>query len=113
MSRTRRTFSPYTLDAAGVLGTQVAQARREKRWTLEELAERAGVTPFTVRKVERGDPTVAVGTAFEVARLVGVPLFGTDDRTTMEGLLRQGRERLALLPVRVRAAPSQVPSGDF
>ena len=46
-------------------------------------------------------------------RLVGVPLFGSDDRTTMAGLLRQGRERLALLPVRVRAAPSQVPSGDF
>jgi hypothetical protein len=45
--RTRRTFSRQTLDAAEVLGQQVAQARRERRLTLEELAERAGVTPFT------------------------------------------------------------------
>ncbi len=29
----------------------------------------------TLRKVERGDPTVAPGTAFDVAVLVGVPLF--------------------------------------
>lgn len=113
MRRTHRVFSHYTLDAAGVLGTQIAQARREKRWKQEELAERAGVAPFTVRKVERGDPTVALGTAFEIARLVGVPLFGAEDPATMTGLLRQGRDRLALLPARVRSAPSRVPSGDF
>ena len=102
MPRTRRTFSQQTTDAATVLGQQVAQARRERRLTQEELAERAGVTPFTVSKVERGDPTVALGTAFEVARLVGVPLFGVDDRATMDGLARQGRDRLTLLPARVR-----------
>lgn len=113
MPRTRRTFSRQTLDAAEVLGLQVAQARRERRWTLEDLAERAGVTPFTVRKVERGDPTVALGTAFEVAWLVGVPVFGTEDRTTMAGLVRQGRDRLALLQTRVRPASTEVPSGDF
>lgn len=113
MPRTTRTFSNYTRDAAAVLGTQVAQARRDKRWTIEQLAERAGVTPFTVRKVERGDPTVAMGTAFEIAWLVGVPLFGTDDRAAMADHLRQGRDRLSLLPARVRQAPSRVPSGDF
>jgi DNA-binding XRE family transcriptional regulator len=111
--RTTRTFSSYTLDAAAVLGMQVAQARREKRWTIDQLAERAGVTPFTVRKVERGDPTVAMGTAFEIAWLVGVPLFGTDDRSVMADILRQGRDRLSLLPARVRQTPSRVPSGDF
>jgi DNA-binding XRE family transcriptional regulator len=111
--RSRRTFSRQTLDAAEVLGQQVAQARRERRLTLEELAERAGVAPFTVSKVERGDPTVALGTAFEVARLVGVPLFGVEDRTTMAGLVRQGRDRLTLLPARVRTSAGEAPDGDF
>ncbi|CAN5749670.1 hypothetical protein BH20ACT2_BH20ACT2_15470 [soil metagenome] len=37
----------------------MAQARRERRLTLEEPTDRAGVTPFTVSKVEWGDPTVA------------------------------------------------------
>ena len=31
-----------------------------------------------MRKVERGDPSVALGTAFEAATLVGVPLFHHD-----------------------------------
>ena len=113
MPRTRRTFSQQTIDAATVLGQQVAQARRERRLTQEELAERAGVTPFTVSKVERGDPTVALGTAFEVARLVGVPLFGVDDRVTMDSLVRRGGDRLSLLPVRVRPSATKAPDGDF
>lgn len=113
MPRTRRAFSRQTRDAAQVLGNQIAQARRERRWTLEELAARAGVTPFTVRKVERGDPTVALGTAFEVAWLLGVPLFGSTEPGSLAGALRQGQDRLALLSTRVRPAPSKVPSGDF
>ena len=50
-------------------------ARRERRWTLAELAERVGVSVVTIRKVERGDPTVALGTAFEAAVIAGVVLF--------------------------------------
>jgi transcriptional regulator with XRE-family HTH domain len=113
MPRTRGTYSRHTLDAAKVLGQQVAQARRERRLTLEELAERAGVTPFTVSKVERGDPTVRLGTAFEVARLVGVPLFGVEDRATMDELVRQGRDLLTLLPARVRPSAMKAPDDDF
>ena len=32
----------------------------------------------TLRKVEHGDPSVALGTALKVAALAGVPLFGVD-----------------------------------
>ena len=113
MPSTRRTFSRQTRDAARFLGHQIAQARRERRWTLDDLAARAGVTPFTVRKVERGDPTVALGTAFEIAWLLGVPLFGSTEPGSLAGALRRSEDRLALLPTRVRPAPSKVPSGDF
>jgi transcriptional regulator with XRE-family HTH domain len=96
-----RTYSPLTVEAAKLLGARVRLARRERRWTLQELAERVGVSHVTMRKVERGDLTVALGVAFEAAAVVGVPLFH-DDRSRR--LLETGRvdDRLAVLPQIVR-----------
>lgn len=68
---------------------------------MQELADRVGITPFTLRKVERGDLTVGLGVAFEVAALVGVALFH-GDRSLLRSELERARERLALLPERVR-----------
>ena len=81
----------------------MALARRERRWTLAELAERVGVSVVTMRKVERGDPSVALGTAFEAAALVGVALFHHDPerRSAEEEIVRS---RLAVLPAAVRAS---------
>jgi len=85
-------------------------ARRERRWTLQELADRAGATPATIRKVERGDPTVGLGVAFEAAALLGVPLFHQDsERRSLEA--RRVDDRLAVLPQLVRQ-PVKV-SNDF
>lgn len=100
MKRTR-VYLPPSLDAASLLGVEVARGRRERRWTLDELAKRAGISPFTLRKIERGDPTVGLGTVFDVAVLVGVHLFGAD-RDELPDLLERSRDRLALLPQRVR-----------
>jgi transcriptional regulator with XRE-family HTH domain len=86
---------------AKLLGARVRLARRERRWTLQELAERVGVTHVTMRKVERGDLTVALGLAFEAAAVLGVPLFHEDPSRRM---LEAGRvdDRLAVLPTLVR-----------
>lgn len=98
-----KVFSPVTLEAARLLGSRVALARRERRWTLAELAERVGVSVVTIRKVERGDPTVALGTALEAATLVGVTLFHEDPvRRYLEAEAVQAR--LAMLPASVRRA---------
>ena len=94
-------FSPVTLEAARLLGSRVALARRERRWTLAELAERVGTSVVTIRKVERGDPTVGLGTALEAAALVGVTLFHEDPaRRSLEAEVVQAR--LAMLPASVR-----------
>jgi transcriptional regulator with XRE-family HTH domain len=96
-----RTYSPLTVEAARLLGARIRAARRERRWTVDELAERVGVTHPTIRKIERGDLTVSLGSAFEAAALLGIPLFGDDpDRRSIEA----GRleDRLAVLPRRVR-----------
>jgi transcriptional regulator with XRE-family HTH domain len=96
-----RLYSRATIEAAQLLGALVAVSRRERRWSARDLAERAGITPPTLRKVEQGDPTVSVGVAFEVATLVGVPLFHEDGtRLTLD--LDRTRDRAAVLPRRVR-----------
>ncbi|MCB9010829.1 MAG: helix-turn-helix transcriptional regulator [Actinobacteria bacterium] len=97
-----RSYSPVTREAIRLLGGQVALARRERRMGVRELAERAGTSPPTVRKIERGDPQVTIGIAFEVAAVVGVVLFDPDpDARAAEA--RRVDDHLALLPRRVRA----------
>lgn len=96
-----RTYSPVALEAAGLLGARVRVARRERRWTLQELAERVGITEKTMRRIERGDPGVRLGLAFEAAAVLGVPLFHDDaSRRWLES--SRADDRLALLPQRVR-----------
>ena len=99
--RKPHTFHPQTLDAAMLLGLEVARARRERRWTANDLSERAGISPVTLRKIERGNPTVELGAAFEVATLLGISLFAAD-RKELSTMVEHARTRLALLPARVR-----------
>ncbi len=101
MPRTRAHL-PQTLDAVAVLGAQIAAARRRRRMPARELAERAGITEVTLRKVERGDPSVAIGTVFDAVGVVGVELFGADP-SQLPSIVRRTRDQLALLPARVRS----------
>jgi len=104
-------FSNYAREAARLLGDQVELARRERQWPIRELAERAGVSVNTIRKIEDGDMGVALGTALDVAALLGIPLFHEDrDRVALEAELT--RARLALLPKRTRPATREV-DDDF
>lgn len=102
-----RTYSPYALEAAQLLGEQVRLARRERRWSQQELAERAGIMPKTLMKIERGDPSVGLGSAFEAAALVGAPLFHSE-RSRLALDLDRTRARSVLLPERVRVARGEV-----
>jgi transcriptional regulator with XRE-family HTH domain len=101
MAKQDHPISPTALDALTVLGTQIAAGRRERRLTAEELADRAGISSQTLRSAERGAPTVSAGVMFELAVLVGVPLFSASDDELRDVRIRTA-DRLALLPQRVR-----------
>jgi transcriptional regulator with XRE-family HTH domain len=102
---------PTTRAAVSLLGVQIAVARKERGWTAADLAERVGVQPQTIGRLERGEPTVALGVAFEAAVVVGVPLFAADERE-LPALTAAAKQRLALLPARVTKPPIVV-DDDF
>lgn len=111
MAKKTRAYSRTVAHAAQLLGLQVRQARIERRWSVRELAERAGISTGTLLKVEHGDPTVSLGVAFDVATLVGVPLF-YEDRSRLATELTRSRELVTLLPQSVRARASDL-DDDF
>ncbi len=94
-------YSRETTEGAKLLGVEIARARRARRWTSAELAERAGISRTTLSALEHGTPTVALGVVLEVAGLVGLDLFGAEPSGLTERL-EHARTRLALLPRAVR-----------
>ena len=102
-----RQYLTQTISAARVLGLQLASARRQQHRTTAEIAERAGITRVTLRRIERGDPDVTLGLYFEVASVLGVPLFGAEGRELAE-LVARGERELALLPSRISVRRGEV-----
>lgn len=114
MARIRVSPRRGAADAAVVLGQQIKTARVARKWTAVQLAERIGVDRRTVAAIEAGDPGVSLGNAFNAADILGVPLFGAEDRAELARLRREGRDRLALLPTRVVKPRKQAePDDDF
>lgn len=96
-----RAYSAYAREAIALLGQLVRAARLSRRLTMDEVAERAGITRALLRRIERGEMGSAIGAAFEVAAIVGVRLFDADqDRLGAE---RMAQDRiLSLMPASAR-----------
>lgn len=98
---TARTYSRYSQDAARLFGHLIEHGRKQRHWTAEELAGRAGISRSTLRRIENGDLRCEIGIVFEVSTLVGVSLFGQDSQSIGPQTHRL-EERLQLLPKRIR-----------
>lgn len=106
-----RPYSRYTLQALALLGSLVRERRIEANLTAEALAERAGISRALLRRVERGDPGCSIGVVFEVAAILGIPLFDADPRD-ISRRQRHGQDRQVLLPRAVRSSVRKV-KDDF
>ncbi len=85
--------------------------RKERKLILDELADRLGVSTPTVRKMLDGSASVAIGTYFEAAHVLGVPLFDPDsDRFALTA--SRTAEVESLLPKRVRSRHTEI-DDDF
>ena len=96
-----RTYSRYSRDASVLLAALIRAARKERKLTAQEVADRAGISRGLLQRIEKGDLKCEVGAVFEVATIVGVKLFDADYSTLTEHV-RRAEEKLALLPKSVR-----------
>lgn len=104
-----RTPTLKARDSVRILGAQIAAARRRRRWSTARLARQINVSLPTLRKIERGDPSVAIGTVLDAAVAVGVPLFSRD----IDRLAEHIEDRVALLPARVTPIGDDGLDDDF
>ena len=54
------------------LGENIKLARKRRKLTAEQVSERAGVNRTTLYRIEKGDPTVAIGSYFNVFRVLNL-----------------------------------------
>ena len=106
-----RTYSRYSRDAVTLLAGLIRSARKQRKLTAQEVAERTGISRGMLQRIEKGDLKCEVGAMFEVASIVGVKLFDADE-TTLTMHIRQTEEKLALLPKSVRKTKKAV-DDDF
>lgn len=103
-----RTHSRATRLVAELLGKRIRAGRKERRMPERELAERAGISRGTLRKIERGDLRVELGVTLEAALIAGVPLMGAPDISTLRTDRALLNDYLALLPQRARPKERKV-----
>lgn len=106
-----RTYSRYTNEALQLLARHIRATRLERSITVQDLAERAGISRDLLYRIERADPACSIGVVFEVAALLGLPLFQSDynDLVLKNKIVE---DKLALLPSRARTATLEI-DDDF
>lgn len=107
----QRIYSKYAQEAVTLLGEQIKLGRKQRQWSEKNLAERAGISRATLQKIENGEMSCAIGLVFEVATLVGVNLF-EPDKLPLSRHLEQTRDKIALLPKRIKLKTKAV-NDDF
>lgn len=61
MNRKTTTIMPKTQSILTQMGDQIRLARLRRRLTAELVAERAGISRVTLSNIEKGSPSVAIG----------------------------------------------------
>ena len=106
-----RSYSRYTLDALQLMAGLIRSARKERRLTMQDVADRVGISRGLMQRIEKGDAKCEVGVVFEVAAVVGIELFGSDEQQ-LSYHLKSTQEKLSLMPKSVRKITKQV-DDDF
>lgn len=107
----KRTYSKYAKEAVLLLGRQIKLERKNRKWSEQNLADRAGISRATLQKIEAGEMSPSIGLVFETAALVGVTLF-EQDHQRLETRLDLTQSKIALLPKRIRSRKKAV-DDDF
>lgn len=97
----QRVYSKHAKEAVFLLGQHIKLGRKKRKWSEQNLAGRAGISRATLQKIEAGEMSPSIGLVFEVAALVGVPLFEQDSRA-LAASIELTQSKIALLPKRIK-----------
>jgi transcriptional regulator with XRE-family HTH domain len=70
--KTAPAILPKNLKVLNVLGEHIQLARLRRKFSAEQVAERAGISRKTVYNIEQGIPTVAIGSYLQVLFVLGL-----------------------------------------
>ncbi|KGV26581.1 helix-turn-helix domain-containing protein [Burkholderia pseudomallei] len=83
MGKTTLPSFPSALRQLAALGERMRLARLRRKITTGLFAERMGISRETLRRLENGDPTIAMGTYMRALRVLGldsdIDLLARDD----------------------------------
>jgi transcriptional regulator with XRE-family HTH domain len=106
-----RAYSRYSMEALALLGQMIRAGRIDRKITENELASRMGISRSLLQRIEKGNPSCAIGAVFEAAAITGVPLFETEKERLGAHRAVTG-EMLRLLPKTARR-PKRAIKDDF
>lgn len=91
------------------LGQRLKDARLRRRFSMDTVCARAGISRPTLYKIEKGDPSVAFGHYVQVLRVLGL----LDDLSHIAGVDALGRRlQDESMPLRKRAPRNKSQDGD-
>ncbi|MFV0140017.1 helix-turn-helix domain-containing protein [Empedobacter falsenii] len=68
----RQIVLPRYKDALSQMGEQIKLARKRRKLTAVQVAERADISRSTLNLIEKGEPSVSMGAYFNVLRVLGL-----------------------------------------
>lgn len=97
MPAKKRTYSKFARTALELFGQHICLKRKAKKMTAQELCDRAGISRGLLQRIEQGNPICEIGVAFELATILGIRLFDSDE-SNINSKLEQVKDKVALLP---------------
>ncbi len=96
------------VDELAQVGARLRAARNDRGWTLDELAERAGMSPSTLSRLESGKRQASLELLVPLTRLLGIRLDdlvavdAPDPRVRRPAIRREG---MLIVPLAPEGAP--------
>ncbi len=72
MAKKKQILFPKHKEVLQQLGENIKLARKRRKLTAEQVAERADIVRMTLYQIEKGNPSVAIGAYFNVLRVLGL-----------------------------------------
>ena len=88
MSRRKQILFPKHQKLLGQVGENIKLARKRRKLTTIQVAERADINRSTLTEIEKGNPSVSMGAYFKTMRVLGLQ----DDFLKLAGDDHYGRK---------------------